>query len=155
MFARIVYPTDFSGPSGKAIDYIRRLRDAGAREVVIVHVLDRREITELATAGPILLGSAPEAETEAQAQMREEIERRIREVRRAVERAGLKTKVRLPIGAPDQEILRIAREEEASLIVIGSHGKSNLRSALLGSVSASVIRNARQPVLVVKRDRSG
>ncbi|NQS79145.1 MAG: universal stress protein, partial [Methanoculleus bourgensis] len=39
-----------------------------------------------------------------------------------------------------------------SLIVIGSHGRSNIRDRLLGTVSEYVIKNAHQPVLVIKRD---
>ncbi|RLG23437.1 universal stress protein, partial [Methanosarcinales archaeon] len=38
-----------------------------------------------------------------------------------------------------------------SLIVIGSHGKSNVKEMLLGSVSEKVIKKSKRPVLVVKR----
>ena len=49
-------------------------------------------------------------------------------------------------------ILRVDEtEEDISLIVIGSHGKSNVKEMLLGSVSEKVIRKSKRPVLVVKR----
>jgi nucleotide-binding universal stress UspA family protein len=45
----------------------------------------------------------------------------------------------------------VAEEENPSVIVIGSHGKSNLEEMLLGSVSEKVVRKAKHPVLVIKR----
>ena len=60
--------------------------------------------------------------------------------------------VRTPLGTPGTEIVNAADAEGVSLIVIGSHGRSNLRDRLLGTVSEYVIKNARQPVLVIKRD---
>jgi nucleotide-binding universal stress UspA family protein len=47
--------------------------------------------------------------------------------------------------------VRIEEEENISLTVIGSHGKSNVEEMLLGSVSEMVVRKAKGPVLVVKR----
>ena len=49
------------------------------------------------------------------------------------------------------EILRVDKEEEVSLLVIGSHGKSNLDEIFLGSVSEKVARKCKSPVLIVKR----
>jgi nucleotide-binding universal stress UspA family protein len=48
-------------------------------------------------------------------------------------------------------VLKVAEEENPSVIVVGSHGKSNLEEMLLGSVSEKVVRKSRHPVLVVKR----
>jgi nucleotide-binding universal stress UspA family protein len=54
------------------------------------------------------------------------------------------------LGRPDAEIVRLAEELGAGLIVLGSRGLGPLRSALMGSVSHSVVRHARCPVLVVR-----
>jgi nucleotide-binding universal stress UspA family protein len=51
-----------------------------------------------------------------------------------------------------QEIFQIAEAEQVDVIVIGSHGKSNAIQRLLGTVSERVLRNARQPVFVIRRD---
>jgi nucleotide-binding universal stress UspA family protein len=64
---------------------------------------------------------------------------------------GLRASVRIEKGIPFKEILRVENEEDISLIVIGSHGKSNVEEMLLGSVSEKVIRKAKSPVFVVKR----
>lgn len=55
-------------------------------------------------------------------------------------------------GAPYSKILKVAENEDVSIIILGSHGRSNLSSVLLGSVSDHVIRHAQKPVLVIKRD---
>ena len=42
MFRKILYPTDFSDVSKKALDYIKQLRDGGSESVVVLHVIDQR-----------------------------------------------------------------------------------------------------------------
>ena len=152
MFERILFPTDFSAPSVKVLDYIPALQKAGTREVVLVHVIDSKDVTLIASGGQGFLGTVSDRETEIQRQLREEIEHRIIDTRRALEKRGLKVTVQTPVGNPGKEILAAADAQEVSLIVIGSHGRSNIRDRLLGTVSEHVIKNARQPVLVIKRD---
>ena len=152
MFERILFPTDFSEPSMKVLGYIPALKEAGTREVVLVHVIDQKDVTLIASGGQGFLGTVPDRETETQRQIREEIQHRILDVRRALERQGVKVTVLTPPGTPGAEIVAAADTEGVSLIVIGSHGRSNLRDRLLGTVSEYVIKNARQPVLVIKRE---
>ena len=152
MFKRILVPTDFSEPSMKVLDYIPVLHEAGTREVVLVHVLDPRETPLAASGGQGFLGTVPDRESEVQRQYREEAQHRIIDIRRALDKQGMKVIVRTPVGTPGAAIVAAADAEGVSLIVIGSHGRSNIRERLLGTVSEYVIKNARQPVLVVKRD---
>jgi nucleotide-binding universal stress UspA family protein len=51
-----------------------------------------------------------------------------------------------PVGA----ILRLARQREVGLIVMGTHGRTGLRHVLLGSVAETVVRRAPCPVLVTR-----
>jgi nucleotide-binding universal stress UspA family protein len=53
-------------------------------------------------------------------------------------------------GEPADEILRVAADREADLVVLGSRGLGAIRSALLGSVSRAVVSGTDRPVLVVK-----
>ena len=53
-------------------------------------------------------------------------------------------------GRPAEEICRFAREQNVDLIVIGSHGRSGFREALLGSVSHAVANQASCPVMIVR-----
>jgi len=68
-----------------------------------------------------------------------------------VEKSGFDVIIRIEIGIPADVILQLEKEEDVSVIVLGSHGKSNIKEMFLGSVSERVIRSALKPVLVVKR----
>jgi hypothetical protein len=63
--------------------------------------------------------------------------------------------VRAPAGDAANEIARYAREHGVDLIVIGTHGRTGMSRALLGSVAERVIRTAPCPVLVVPASASG
>lgn len=54
------------------------------------------------------------------------------------------------IGFPKQEILELAQKVHAELIVIGSHGRTGMGAALLGSTANSVLHGAKSDVLVVR-----
>lgn len=144
MFHKILYPTDFSDISKKALQYLIQLKDAGTEEVVILHVVDIRSlrIPEVYSLLDLsLLGEKREEAARAEAEkMAEELAD-----------AGIRTIIRIENGIPFREILRVESEEDIALIVIGSHGVSNVREMLMGSVSEQVVRRARKPVLVVKR----
>jgi nucleotide-binding universal stress UspA family protein len=74
-----------------------------------------------------------------------------------IEAEGGKVKdAHLAFGKADQEIVKLGEELEAGLIVVGSRGLGGLTRALMGSISDSVARHARGPVLVVRGgDRRG
>jgi len=54
------------------------------------------------------------------------------------------------VGKPAVEIALYAKETAADLLVVGTHGRSGLTHALLGSVAEKVIRNAPCPVITVR-----
>jgi len=54
------------------------------------------------------------------------------------------------VGAPWQEIVRLAADEHADMIVMGTQGRSGLDRLLLGSVAERVVRHAPCPVLTVR-----
>jgi nucleotide-binding universal stress UspA family protein len=61
----------------------------------------------------------------------------------------------LGTGRPDEEIVKLAEEVDAGMIVTGNRGLGGVRRVLLGGVSGSVVRHARCPVLVVRSDNGG
>lgn len=143
MFERILYPTDFSDVSRKVLDCVKELRKSGTQEVVILHVIDKKQLDFMFYDTVKSLDTEAELHRRAQEDMRPIVDE--------LNRWGFTTKVRTETADPFREIVRIEEEEGVSLIVIGSHGKSNLEEMLLGSVSEKVVRKARGPVLVVKR----
>lgn len=53
-------------------------------------------------------------------------------------------------GEPADEILRVADEIDADLIVIGTHGRSGLTRMLMGSVAEAIVRRSPHPVLTIR-----
>ena len=84
--------------------------------------------------------------------MMDQTEKELASIEKQLKETGFKVEKRIEIGIPMREILRIEKEEDISLIVIGSHGVSNLEEMFLGSISEKVIRKCMKPVLVVKRN---
>ena len=56
----------------------------------------------------------------------------------------------VPCASPSVEICRLASETKASLIVLGSHGRTGMLRRLLGSVAEATVRHAPCSVFVVR-----
>jgi len=141
----VLVSTDFSDFGDAAISHAFRVaKDYGAR-VVLLHVLDASPPPNPLYAHyyPI---PTPEQIRQAEAKAHEELRARIPEALRRSDRV----ETQVAQGSPAGEILRVADEQQASLIVISTHGRTGLRRLALGSVAERVIRDAPCPVLVVR-----
>ncbi|MDJ1430710.1 universal stress protein [Halostagnicola sp. A-GB9-2] len=63
--------------------------------------------------------------------------------------SGVSVATSMRTGPPHEEILAYADEHEIGLLVVGSHGRSSFRRALLGSTVDAIVRLSDRPVLVV------
>jgi len=70
-------------------------------------------------------------------------------VLKEIEKHGIKGKVRIGVGTSGRTILKVADEEQASLIVMGT-GSRNVKGLLLGRAVEEVVQQARVPVLVMR-----
>jgi nucleotide-binding universal stress UspA family protein len=147
MFERILYPTDFSDVAKKALDCVKQLREAGGKEVIVLHIIDQREVESIAHYGEVPMN----LERGLEEKMEENVKQELTAVEAELKESGFDVKVRIERGIPFREILRVEEEEEASVIVIGSHGKSCVAEMFLGSVSEKVVRKSKKPVLVIRR----
>jgi nucleotide-binding universal stress UspA family protein len=162
MFRKILYPTDFSDVAHKALEYIKQLKQAGTEEVLIVHVLDERQLIypghyfeadSVHDEEPIMTHEPSKIMDSSQwwKKLEEDATQQIGEIESLLKEIGFRVETRVLKGTPLREILRIEKVEDVSMIVIGSHGRSNIEEMLLGSVSEKVIRKCEKPVLVIKR----
>lgn len=69
-----------------------------------------------------------------------------------LKRAGLRVQVKLVVGSPGAEVGRIAAEDAADLIVMGSHGHTGFKNLLFGSVTQAVLASCNTPLLVLRSD---
>ncbi|MGC9325147.1 MAG: universal stress protein [Desulfomonilia bacterium] len=143
MFLKVLYPTDFSEVSARALPFIEKLAKAGTQEVVLLHVIDVRFLD--------FMFYDTQKSLEAESKLIQHAKTEIEAIHDALKDMGLKVKTRIETAVPAREILCVEEEEGVSAIIIGSHGKSNIEEMLLGSVSEEVVRKAKNPVLVIKR----
>jgi nucleotide-binding universal stress UspA family protein len=74
-------------------------------------------------------------------------------IRERAENAGVPAVEAIRIGVPHEVIRRYAAEHGVDLVVMGTHGRTGLDHALLGSVTERVVRTADVPVMTVPLDR--
>src|SRR6185295_19030643 len=67
--------------------------------------------------------------------------------------AGVHAYLELREGGAADQIVRAAREKQADLIAISSHGRRGLVRMIAGSVAEEVLRHAEVPVLITHPDR--
>ena len=141
MFSRVLHPTDFSECADAAFQIVKRLRSAGTQEVFLLHVQDERTMRHRSPEQVIAFDNE---DTE-----------RLERLCRALKMFGLQARFLLRHGHPVRETLRVAEEENISLIVLGSYGRSAFREIVTGSTFENVLRLSRCPVLVVRHSRPG
>jgi nucleotide-binding universal stress UspA family protein len=144
MFTKILFPTDFSETSWKAMDCIKQLKRDGLKEVVVLHVMDD---TALKKIEPFILSSIFQ---QAKSKVVRETFEALQATERELEAGGFNVKVVTRSGHPTQEILKLEEEEDVSGVVMGSHDASWMENLFGGSVAEAVVHKSKRPVLVVK-----
>jgi nucleotide-binding universal stress UspA family protein len=139
-FKTILHPTDFSPASEYAFHLACSLaRDHRAR-LIVLHVNPSLSVMH----GTL----APHENLEGyHEKLWEEFNRLVATDPRTRE---VNLKSELLVGDPVKEILRMARERDCDLIVLGTHGRTGLFRLLMGSVAEEILRKAPCPVLAAK-----
>lgn len=137
MFEVIIYASDGSEHSDRALDYARELAQATSARLVLMHV---KEITVGRAAGyPVQIDE-------------EEIERKIKRQAKDSKDAGINATYEqrgATAGGAAHALADAANEIGAGLIVVGTRGQGPLSGLLLGSVTQRLLHVAPCPVLVV------
>ena len=147
MYDDILIPTDGSAVAETAIDHAIDLAEKYDARLHALYVVD-------VDALDVSLGTE-QVQRIKQGQFDEmgELQTRANEATGSVvergEKRGLEVVESIQAGQPHRAVCNYADEEGIDLIVIGSHGRSGVRRALLGSVTERVLRTTDTPVLVV------
>jgi nucleotide-binding universal stress UspA family protein len=148
LFRRIVCAIDFSNWSMSALDYATSLAQQSAAQLTVVYVIELppdipREVHETVLAGPRSLGEyIALAEEEGRARLNDAVADRVS--------APATVDTVLAAGKPYREILRVAAEHCADLLVLGVHGRGALDRMFFGSTTQHLVRQARCPVLTLR-----
>ena len=139
----VVVATDFSPTSDMAVEYGCELAASFGATVHLLHVV---ESPHLGPGGSELWGfSLPE--------LVERLEQSAKTRLAELMSSRASTVSMIPVGRTGVafvEIVRYAREQQADLLVIGTHGRGPIAHMFLGSVSEKVVRTAPCPVLTVR-----
>jgi nucleotide-binding universal stress UspA family protein len=138
MFGTILLAVDGSPHADRAAEVVCRLAGAGGDEAVVLHVT---EIMAMRGGVSVELDQDRDGMAAAKRHGSE------------LERAGVPVKVELVrtlAGRVAPIIVEAARECQAGVIVMGSHGRGDLAALLLGSVAHKVVHLADRPVLIVR-----
>lgn len=135
---RVLVPVDFSPHSKKALGYALGLAKRFGAEVTLLHVVEQIFYPSDWIYPFTTVDFPARCEAlikEAKSWLKEE--------------SGTNEPVVL-LGNPWREIVDLAKKRKMDLIIIGTHGHTGLKHALLGSVAEKVVRHASCPVLTVR-----
>lgn len=147
-FKRVLVTTDFSAHGDAAIGHAFRVGADHCAEVVLCHVIETPP-----TPNPLYAHySASELFKPEQRRLAEEHAQKalLERVPKDPPLSEVKHRAHVTHGEPITEILRLAEQEHADLLVIATHGRTGVKHFFLGSVVERVIRHAHCPVLVVR-----
>jgi nucleotide-binding universal stress UspA family protein len=147
-FKRVLVTTDFSALGDEAIGHAFRVGADHGAEVVLCHVIETPP-----TPSPLYAHYSPSGLFQPEQRRRAEEEARkalLERVPKEPPLSEVKHRAHVTHGEPIAEILRLAEEEKADLLVIATHGRTGLKHFFLGSVVERVIRHAPCPVMVIR-----
>lgn len=136
----ILVPIDFSDATDCVVDTAAAVAAAFGSRVILVHVAEPEPQFVGYDPGPMSVRVSVARDIHADQQRLEAVKKKF----------GAADVLALQVqGSTPEEVLRIAKEQGASLIVIGSHGHGALYHLLVGSVTTGILKGAPCPVLIV------
>jgi nucleotide-binding universal stress UspA family protein len=143
LFEHILVATDFSDAATAGVAYALSLAQEANSRLTVLHVVEPPAATEedewLTRAGDSILE-----------RMKAGARTQLAQVVPAAARDWCRVTERLEVGRSYREILRVASEEHAGLVVLGAHGHAVLERMFFGSTAHHVVRRAPCPVLTVR-----
>jgi nucleotide-binding universal stress UspA family protein len=146
LFRRIVAAVDFSDVSMEALRYAASLAAEADARLTAIHVIEVPEHLALWIDRVDGISHVRAWADAAAAHLHAAVGPDTREYARVDQR--------VETGRAYREILRVADEQQADLIVIGAHGHGVIEEMFVGSTAQHVVRRAACPVLVVRKART-
>ena len=138
---RILVAADGSPASVQGLQQVANLAAGIGAKVIVVYVRHFPGTALMASGGgdPLLVEALEEQESEVR-----------QEVLRFLGGSGVAWELVVRVGSPGEEIVKVAEERGADLVVVGSNRHSSLHNLLLGSTAAYLATHSRAPVLVMR-----
>jgi nucleotide-binding universal stress UspA family protein len=148
MISKILVPSDGSKTAKKAAVYAIDLAKQLKASIIVLSVIDQRSlITQTVSSSKSTRHTIEPIED----YLREAAEGYTGEIKKLCDKNGVPSTISIRTGHPVEEIVKEDKRSKADLIVMGSHGRSALSAAVLGSVSYGVIHHDKSiHVLIVR-----
>ncbi|HUT52627.1 MAG TPA: universal stress protein [bacterium] len=144
----ILTPVDFLDMTGEVVNYATNLARIFGAKMTILHVVHVPPLAEASTwLEPVI---TPSVEQDMRLHLKAAAEAKLKELAGQCKDAGVETGFAVREGVPFAEIIALAEEQKADLIVMGSQGRRGLSHFLVGSVAERVVRRAHCNVLCIK-----
>jgi nucleotide-binding universal stress UspA family protein len=149
-FQRILVPTDFSACARQAMPFALDLTGGRAdTTIVLTHVVEPPIYPAMIEGGAVATAAFT---PDLVKQVREHLDAEAEKHRAAAGDTKIETCLRE--GQPVHELLAVAREQNADLVVVATHGHTGLSHLFLGSTAEQIVRLAPCPVLTVRATRA-
>jgi nucleotide-binding universal stress UspA family protein len=145
-FKEIIVPTDFSEHSLRALDYAVEIAERFSSELKVVYVIE-----PLIQAADVAWSSVDFDRLNRA--HKDSADRQIRALMDERVPKSVAAEFVILTGKPFVEIVRLARADNADLIVMATHGRGAISQILMGSTAEKVVRRAPCPVLTVKHPK--
>jgi nucleotide-binding universal stress UspA family protein len=140
-FKTILVATDFQACSRRAVERAAQLAKASGGKLFVVHTFEPPSYA---------YGSAEFSTFDWLTPMEDAARQSLNSAVQALCERGIRADGVLCVGAAWEHILLVAKQVEADVIVLGTHGRRGVMHALLGSVAEKVVRMAAVPVLTIR-----
>ena len=148
MISKILIPSDGSKTAKRASVYAVDLAKQLKASIIILSVIDQRSLIANTVSAS---DTARHTIEPIEDYLKEAAEGYAGEIKRLCDKSDVASTISIKMGHPVNEIVKEAKRSKADLIVMGSHGRSALSAAVLGSVSYGVIHNDKSiNVLIVR-----
>jgi len=154
MFQKILVPLDGSEHSLKALDITIQIAKKFRGKITLVHVYSVVGVSSMMRGASMVPGGVPVTTAPDVSRLvefaRKVASRILDDGEQRVKAGKVEVDALLKEGHTVEEIIRVAKEGNFELIVMGARGISRIREMLLGSVSDGVMHHVACPVLIVK-----
>ena len=145
----ILIPLDGTDVSGGILPYVCQIARSTNVPLILHGVVDPHAIEYPVSMGPHVIYK-DQIEGSAMAH----ISQWLRSIAARLENEGVEAQIKITLGRPADEILRVAAEDRCSLIAMSTHGRNVIGRAILGSVTDKVIRTSTVPVLTIAPEKA-
>jgi nucleotide-binding universal stress UspA family protein len=133
VFAKVLFPMDFSQPAEAALSFLKSMTGIG--ELVLLNVVSKGETDDEI--------DAYEADAKS----------KIQEIAKDLAQGGMKVTSKVIVGHPVDVIQSLAMKEDVSLIAMSSQGAAAIKRGRIGSTAYDIANMSQRPVLILRRSK--